>query len=722
MRDDMSDVRTCCSLVGALIVALAGARSAVAAEGLTDGATAAGASYRSTVRPGPAVAPLTRSTSTVTTLDKAAIDALPLGEDRPIDQAIATAPGLVQDGLGTVIPRGRFVASVQYRLDGVPVPESVGNLLLQSIPLRLVESLELYTGGMPAELGNRLGAVVDITTRAARATPDGAVQLRYGSYDTVEPSATYARRLGCVGVSVGGSFFSSQRALDPPAITPLVHDAGYRGNAFLRLDLTPRPRDRLELIALYIYNRYQIPIDPTVRPGDPSQPALGRLPDAYGNEPPPFVPRDTDATEREQEAFVAVSWFHSFGERGDLQLSPYYKLSRGQLDGDPAHALGATADPGATATSVGRLGQHAGAVAHYTLARGAHALKAGLELDGLVGQIAYNAWHRLDPGGGIDPTKTMSGYDTLGALRYDGYVQHRWEHGRFTLTSGLRFDAYHLVLPGGASDDEGGVSPRLGLSFFLARRLAARVAVGMTWQPPPLLDAASAARLHGDGDGVSFDLKPETGAYGELGVDVMAARWIRFGVTGWGRLAWNQLDDNVLGDSGLVGYYNYARGRALGVDGTLQVVVGPLTSFANVEWEIAQGQEIISSKYLFDAAELVSNAWETLDESQAWTANLGATVRAGAGMATLLANYGSGLRTGDMNTQHVPGHLRVDLTLAWSFDEFPLRPRLAVDIVNLFDARYAYRLANGLFGSTWAPPRELFVRVAVPLALPAHTR
>jgi len=445
---------------------------------------------------------------------------------------------------------------------------------------------------------------------------------------------------------------------------------------------------------------------------------MNPMPDQYGNSPPPFIPRDTNATEREHDAFVALSWLRSLGARGDLQLSPYYKLSLGALDGDPTHALGPTADPGATASSATRMGQHAGAVAHYTLARGTHLFKSGLDLDLLFGRTDFTEWHRDDTMGGIDPTMSMSGVDNITAVYYGAYAQDRWDRGRFTLNAGVRVDAYHLSLPRGQTDDEAGASPRLGVSVLLGKRFSARAAVGLAWQPPPLLDAATAARIHGDAaDGAIYDLKPETDAYGEVGLDFVAARWLRLGATGWGRWVRNQIDDNILGNTGLLGYYNYARGRGIGVDGTAQVVLGRwLSAFANFEWEVAQGQHIITSSYLFQADELASRAWETLDESQTWTANVGATLRAGSAFATVLVNYGSGLRTGNDNSQHVPEHVRVDVTLEKSFDEIPLRPRLAIDAINLFDSHYAYRLASGLFGSAWAPPREVFVRLAIPLA------
>jgi outer membrane receptor protein involved in Fe transport len=33
-------------------------------------------------------------------------------------------------------------------------------------------------------------------------------------------------------------------------------------------------------------------------------------------------------------------------------------------------------------------------------------------------------------------------------------------------------------------------------------------------------------------------------------------------------------------------------------------------------------------------------------------------------------------------------------------------------VINLFDARYAYRIANGFNGSHWAPGRSVFLRAS----------
>ena len=572
---------------------------------------------------------------------------------------------------------------------------------------------------MPAEFGDRLAAVVNINTRHGSDVPDGLLQLRYGSFQTVEGSGWYARRFGRLAVFVGGSYLQSQRALDAPAVTPILHDDGRSGRAFLRLDWQQSERNRVELFASYAYSFFQIPLYPMVVPLDPSQPNLVRPVDQYGNESPPFIPHDTNATETENEVFVAASWVHQFAALGQLQVAPYYKLSAGALASDPVHALGPLSDPGSTASDVTREAQHAGGVVHYSLQLGHHLLKAGAQVDGLAGNTDYSLYVRDDAtGGGIDPTLGGHGTDRTNAILSGIYVEDRWDHGRLSLQTGIRADELHVGLVNG-SNDQAGVSPRLGASFAFRPDLVGHAFVGVLWQPPAPLDAANAARVLGvvpADQEVPYDIKAETDVYGELGLQWRVIHALRLGAVGWGRYAWNQLDDTAIGATNLIANYNFARGRAIGVEGTTELSLNYLVSaFANVSWEIAQGQGISSAKYLFTPDQLALGAWQMLDHAQTLTANLGVTLHEGHASFTALAAYGSGLRTGSNNNQTVPQHVRVDATLQYAFHEIPLHPTVALDVINLLDARYAYRIANGFVGSSWGAPRSIFLRVAFPL-------
>ncbi len=57
------------------------------------------------------------------------------------------------------------------------------------------------------------------------------------------------------------------------------------------------------------------------------------------------------------------------------------------------------------------------------------------------------------------------------------------------------------------------------------------------------------------------------------------------------------------------------------------------------------------------------------------------------------------------------GDLKADLSLQHQFFEAAGKPTVGIDVVNLFDARYAYRIANGFNGSHYAPGRSVFVRI-----------
>ena len=167
-----------------------------------------------------------------------------------------------------------------------------------------------------------------------------------------------------------------------------------------------------------------------------------------------------------------------------------------------------------------------------------------------------------------------------------------------------------------------------------------------------------------------------------------------------------------VGSTNLVSPYNFRDGRAVGLEAGAVLVLGSrFNAFANASLEQAQGRGIETAQYLFSADQLAKNDWQILDHSQTWTANAGATVKEGHTRLSGLVAYGSGLRTGANNNQHVAGHAHLDLSLSHQFFDVPTRPTIALDVVNVFDAHYAYRIANGFNGSHWAPGRSAFLRL-----------
>lgn len=124
--------------------------------------------------------------TTVYKIDSQRIDALGQGAATSFDDVLLTMPGVSKDstGSGSIHVRDDH-ANVQYRVDGVVLPESISGFG-QSIDTRYVQSIDFLTGALPAQYGLRTAGIVDIQTKEG-GEPGGQVALVLGSHDQVQP-------------------------------------------------------------------------------------------------------------------------------------------------------------------------------------------------------------------------------------------------------------------------------------------------------------------------------------------------------------------------------------------------------------------------------------------------------------------------------------------------------------------------------------------------------
>jgi hypothetical protein len=240
--------------------------------------------------------------------------------------------------------------------------------------------------------------------------------------------------------------------------------------------------------------------------------------------------------------------------------------------------------------------------------------------------------------------------------------------------------------------------------------------VGDLWQPPSW-GAPTAARILGlvpPDEPVPFNLKAEIDYYAEIGIADRILPQLTVGLTGWGRLSQWTLDDQEIGDTALTADYNYNHGRAAGLELASNVVVGKnFRGFANVSLEVAQGQGIATAQYLFSPEQLAYTGWQTVDNAQAVTANVGTDVADNSGRAhfSTLVRVGSGLRTGLTNNATLPPYTVVDATVRYHFADWPLKPEVAIDVFNVFNELYALRISTGsLAGSSYGPLQQFQLR------------
>ena len=86
-----------------------------------------------------------------------------------LNQVIMQAPDVAQDSFGQFHVRGEH-NGLQYRLNGIILPEGI-SVFGQSLDPRLISSLTLVTGALPAEFGLRTAGIIDLKTKSGAIDP-----------------------------------------------------------------------------------------------------------------------------------------------------------------------------------------------------------------------------------------------------------------------------------------------------------------------------------------------------------------------------------------------------------------------------------------------------------------------------------------------------------------------------------------------------------------------
>src|SRR6516225_6123912 len=175
----------------------------------------------------------TRTGASTYTFDSQAIDAQPGGGNQPINQVLLQAPDVVQDSFGQVHIRGDH-NGLQYRLNGVILPEGI-SVFSQTLSPRLISSMSLITGALPAEYGLRTAGIIDLTTGSGLLSPGGYASMYGGSFGTIQPAFEYGGSNGSWSYYATGDYKQSDLGIESPdgSAVPLhdhtkqIHGFGY---------------------------------------------------------------------------------------------------------------------------------------------------------------------------------------------------------------------------------------------------------------------------------------------------------------------------------------------------------------------------------------------------------------------------------------------------------------------------------------------------------------
>ena len=107
------------------------------------------------------------------TFDREALNKQPGGTNLSLNKSLLQAPGVVQDSYGIIHIRNEH-ANLQYRLNGVIIPESISGFGTTFDP-KIASSIQLITGTLPAQYGYRTAGVVNFRTQSGLLSNGGEV-------------------------------------------------------------------------------------------------------------------------------------------------------------------------------------------------------------------------------------------------------------------------------------------------------------------------------------------------------------------------------------------------------------------------------------------------------------------------------------------------------------------------------------------------------------------
>jgi outer membrane receptor protein involved in Fe transport len=637
------------------------------------------------------------------TMSREAIESLPQGDNTPADKVILQMPGVSYDSAASnpsYHVRNEY-ANTQTRINGILLPEGVSGLgpILES---NFVGSLTLLTGTLPAQYGLRTAGVFDMTTRAFF-TPGGSFSVYGGSHDTFTQSFNYGGVVNDTQYFVAGRHLGNAVGIENPtaSFTPL-HDNTEQGKFFGYVSTLIDPSTRLSIISGASVGKFQIPNNPGQSPtGD------------FGSQ----TYSSTQLNEREYDRYYYnIVALQTHGDSVDTQLSTYSRYANVHFVPDIYGDLvfnDVAAD--VTRESVLNGVQFDGS---YRL-NDRHTLRGGFAVSAEATNVT-NAQTVLPvtAGGAILPNPyTVVDKNSLVGWNLGGYIQDEWKiTDQFVLNTGLRFDQLFQFVSANQ------FSPRIGFVYkpFDGTAIHAGYARYFT---PPMQAQATPANLSLVANStnqpeVPLDDKvlPERSHYFDIGMDQRLLPGLTVGVDAYYKIATDLIDDGQFGQAVILTQFNYAKGYSEGIEFKAKYENGKFRAYANLSANNTKSIDVVSNQYLIDADvyNYLLNNYHFIDDMQYLTGSGGASYRwDNATLFSVDMIYGSGLRSGFANIDHVPPYAQFNVGVS---HDFYLAPNMKAtvmrfDVINLFDTVYELRDGSGVgvFAPQYGPRRGFYV-------------
>jgi outer membrane cobalamin receptor len=430
---------------------------------------------------------------------------------RSIQDLVNSQPGWLYEGNAVLHPRGAEYQT-QFVVDGIPLTDKRSPGMGPEIEADDVESVDIYTAGIPAEYGRKMGGVVELNTQPDPQTGlHGDFVLSGGSFRT---AGAFSRTQYVIGKNIflltaNGDMTS--RYLNP-VVPQNYTNSGTTADFSAGYERELTTHDRLNFIVRHALSRFDIPNEQIQQTAGQRQTA-----DNF-------------------ETMGIVSYEHIFSPEVVTNL-------RGMVRDDSNDLFSNVASTPVLAFQRNEFkeGYFKGTI---SVDHGRQEWKAGVESDNLFLRENFSdvITHpvQFDPG-------TPLAFAFIGQrpdLEQSGFVQDLIRLGNWTVSAGLRWDHYQLLV------NQNAVSPRLSLSrFFSSAGLLLHASYDRVFQTPAfenILLSSSTQVLSLNPSVLRLPVEPSHGNYYEVGLTKGFFRKLRLDMNYFRRDINNYADDDSI--------------------------------------------------------------------------------------------------------------------------------------------------------------------------------
>jgi outer membrane receptor protein involved in Fe transport len=429
-----------------------------------------------------------------------------------------------------------------------------------------------------------------------------------------------------------------------------------------------------------------------------------------------------DANQRERNRFGVLTYQGAAGRDIDYQISLVNRATDVRYRADPVGDLvfnGIAADIFRKNVANSVQGDMSWRLApDHTLRAGLFAQQERFSVDNTSSVFPADADGNQTSGVPI----TIVDNSRISGRLWGVYLQDEWRPSKaLTVNYGLRYDKVNTVV------DESQVSPRLGAVYDVTADLRVHAGYARYFTPPPTekIDTTTIAKFVGTTNALPSDantaVKSERSDYFDVGLAWQATRELTLGIDGYYRRVRHLQDEGQFGNALIFSAFNYAQGRIGGLELSASYRDRGLTGYANLGFTRARGKTVETGQFNFDQDELdfINANYVHLDHEQQLSASAGVSYRfADTTSLGIDALYGSGLRKGFANTEHLPSYTQLNLdagrTFALGSGFGKLDVKLAV--LNVLDRSFELRDGSGIGvgAPQFGPRRTYYVGVSKP--------